>query len=81
LNLKAFAKIELTYDNEKAARVILDSISPDNISDKLLKISSHISGNKVIIAVECTKSIGSFLSTLDDLLFNIQAAGRTLEKI
>lgn len=75
-------KIEIAYVDEKTARAIQKAITPDNVgAPDGMHIMAYVENNKLIIEVMSDRSIGSLVSTLDDLLSCVQAAEKTLEKI
>jgi len=75
-------KIEIAYEDEKTARAIQSAITPDNIgAPDGMHIMAYVENNKLMIEVMSDRSIGSLVSTLDDLLSCVQAAEKALEKI
>jgi tRNA threonylcarbamoyladenosine modification (KEOPS) complex Pcc1 subunit len=75
-------KIEIAYEDEKTARAIQRAITPDNIgAPDGMHIMAYVENNKLMIEVMSDRSIGSLVSTLDDLLSCVQAAEKALEKI
>jgi tRNA threonylcarbamoyladenosine modification (KEOPS) complex Pcc1 subunit len=62
----------LVYEHPKA-RLILDSLRPDNTSEIRMKLS----GDRITIVVKA-KSLRTLLATCDDLLVNLQIAEETL---
>ena len=75
-------KIEIAYVDEKTARAIQKAITPDNVgAPDGMHIMAYVENNKLMIEVMSDRSIGSLVSTLDDLLSCVQAAEKTLEKI
>ncbi len=75
------AKIVIEYQDEKTAQTIAKAISPDNIATDLISIENYTEKNKLVITVQCKKSVGSLLATLDDILFSIQTAEKTLKEV
>ena len=61
--MKIEGKIIFTYDNEKNAKVVFDSLEVDN--EDYLK--SELSKNQIEYTISNT-NIGSFLNTSDDLI-------------
>ena len=75
-------KIEIAYSDEETARAIQKAITPDNIgAPDGMHIMAFLDQNKLILEIASDRSIGSLVSTLDDLLSCVQAAEKTLEKI
>ena len=74
--------IQIRYNDEKTARAIQRAITPDNIgAPEGMHIMALVDENVLEIEVFSDRSIGSLVSTLDDLLSCIQAAEKTLEDI
>ena len=74
--------IQIRYSDEKTARAIQRAITPDNIgAPEGMHIMALVDENVLEIEVFSDRSIGSLVSTLDDLLSCIQAAEKTLEDI
>lgn len=72
------AKIILEYKDEKIAEVISKAVSPDNVEypDKLsIKTSSE--KGRVVTLISCKGKIGTFITTVDDLLRCITVAEKT----
>lgn len=75
-------RIQIKYKDNLTARAIQKSITPDNLgAPDGMHIIATVDGNKLEIDVVSDRSIGSLVSTLDDLLSCIQAAEKTLEEI
>ena len=75
-------QIQIRYSDEKTARSIQRAITPDNIgAPEGMHIMALVDENVLEIEVFSDRSIGSLVSTLDDLLSCIQAAEKTLEDI
>ena len=75
-------QIQIRYSDEKTARAIQRAITPDNIgAPEGMHIMALVDENVLEIEVFSDRSIGSLVSTLDDLLSCIQAAEKTLEDI
>jgi len=75
-------KIEIAYEDDKTARAIQKAITPDNVgAPDGMHIMAYVEHNKLILEVASERSIGSLVSTLDDLLSCVQAAEKALEKI
>jgi len=74
--------IKIRYSDEKTARAIQKAITPDNIgAPDGMHIMALVDGNTLEIEVFSDRSIGSLVSTLDDMLSCIQAAEKTLEEV
>ncbi|RJS85214.1 KEOPS complex subunit [Candidatus Bathyarchaeota archaeon] len=73
------AEIVLRYENEKVAEAIAKAVSPDNVKvPKGLKIETWTSENNVITSIIYEEErLGTFISTIDDLLSCITVVERT----
>lgn len=79
---KTSTRIQITYGDEKTAKAIQKAITPDNIGiPDGLHVLVLVDGDTLEIEVVSERSIGSLISTLDDLLSCIQAAEKTLEEV
>jgi hypothetical protein len=79
---KSTTNIQLIYRDKKTARAIQKAIIPDNIgAPDGIHIITVVEENVLGIEVISDRSIGSLVSTLDDLLSCIQAAEKTLQEI
>jgi hypothetical protein len=75
-------KIDITYKDKKTAAAIQRAITPDNVgAPEGMHIITNLNGNSLEIEVYSERSIGSLISTLDDLLSCIQAAEKTIEEL
>jgi len=63
------------------AASITQSIEPDNIGMKDLRIEPRISAKNAYFTITHSGKIETFISTLDDVLRCVQAARSTLHKI
>jgi tRNA threonylcarbamoyladenosine modification (KEOPS) complex Pcc1 subunit len=76
------ATITLEYEDEKIAKVIAQSVSPDNFKTPIgLHVKTERDANKVITQIECEGKLATFTATIDDLLFSVSTAEKTLETI
>ena len=72
------AEILMEYEDAKDADAVADAVSPDNFKTPSgLSIETRSKEYRVITLVKCAK-IGSFIATIDDLLFCVVTAERTL---
>lgn len=75
-------RISIRYKDNQTARAIQKSITPDNLgAPDGMHIIAIVNKNTLEIEIVSDRSIGSLVSTLDDLLSCIQAAEKTLEEI
>lgn len=75
------AKVNLKYRDQATAQSILEAITPDNTEAQGISIRAHVQDATLLITVNCTRGVGSLLSTLDDLISCIQSAEKVLERI
>jgi len=75
-------QIQIRYSDERTARAIQRAITPDNIgAPEGMHITALVNENVLEIEVFSDRSIGSLVSTLDDLLSCIQAAEKSLGEV
>ena len=75
------AEISLEYKDVKDADAVADAVSPDNFKTPSgLFIETKSRERRVITIVKCRK-IRSFIATIDDLLFCIGTAEKTLRTV
>ena len=80
--MKLEARISLEYDDEKIAEAIVKAVSPDNVEyGEMLSVKTFKKRNMVISLVFCKEKIGTFISTIDDLLRCISVAEKTFKVI
>lgn len=76
------AEIILEYENEEVASAIANAVSPDNFrTPKGLTVSTTYKGLNVVTKVECDGKLETLISTLDDLLFCVSVAERSLSVV
>jgi len=74
------AEITLEYNDAKDAEAIAEAVSPDNFkAPPSLSIETTSKGNKVVTYIRCKRKIPTFIATIDDLLFCISIAEKTLQ--
>lgn len=79
---EASAKIEITYDDEFAARSIMDALSPDNIqAPPGITVEALNFGPQLRLTVSCADGVKSLIATIDDLLSCVQAAERAISEM
>ncbi len=75
-------KIELDYETSEIASAIAYAISPDNFSaPSNLLIHTATNKNQIITEIKTTKKLSTFIATIDDLLFCISTAEKSLQSI
>ena len=75
------ARIRMRVPSRAMAASIAQSIEPDNVGLKGLKIESRISAKNISFTITHSGKIETFISTLDDVLRCIQVARSTLHRI
>lgn len=74
------AKIILECRNEKEAKAVAEAISPDNVEYPELSIKTYSEDNRIITMISCGK-IGTFITTVDDLLRCVSIAEKTVNLV
>ena len=73
------AEITLEYKDAKDAEAVAKAVSPDNFKvPPSLSIETTSKGNKVVTYIRCKRKIPTFIATIDDLLFCVSIAEKTL---
>ena len=73
------AEITLEYRDAKDAEAVAKAVSPDNFKvPPSLSIETTSKGNKVVTYIRCKRKIPTFIATIDDLLFCVSIAEKTL---
>ena len=75
------ARIRIRTPNRAIAASITQSIEPDDVGLKGLRIEPRISARNMSFTITHSGKIETFISTLDDFLRCIQAARSTLHRI
>jgi tRNA threonylcarbamoyladenosine modification (KEOPS) complex Pcc1 subunit len=76
------ATITLEYKDEKTAKAIAQAVSPDNFKTPIgLYVKTERNANKVITQIDCEGKLATFTATIDDLLFSVSTAEKTLKTI
>ncbi len=76
------ATIKLDFQSSVVAKQILEAISPDNTPlPKDLTIDCSVKGTKLLITIECERSIDSLGATLEDIMSAIDLSLRTSKSI
>lgn len=76
------ATIKLDFQSSEVAKQILEAISPDNTPlPKGLTIDCSVKGTKLLITIECERSISSLGATLEDIMSAIDLSLRTSKSI
>jgi len=73
------AEITLKYEDAKDAEAIAKAVSPDNFkAPPSLSIETTSKENNVVTYIRCRRKIPTFIATIDDLLFCVSIAEKTL---
>jgi hypothetical protein len=76
------ATITLEYKDEKTAKAVAQAVSPDNFKTPIgLQVKTVRENNKVITQIQCESKLATFTATIDDLLFCVSTAEKTLRII
>ena len=76
------ATLTLEYNDQKTAEAIALAVSPDNFKTPIgLQVTTFRVNNCVINEIEYEGKLSSFTATIDDLLFSISIAEKTLSVI
>jgi tRNA threonylcarbamoyladenosine modification (KEOPS) complex Pcc1 subunit len=76
------ATVTLEYKDEKTAKAIAQAVSPDNFKTPIgLQVKTERENNKVITHIQCEGKLATFTATIDDLLFSVSTAEKTLRTI
>jgi hypothetical protein len=79
---KLEATIKLEYGDVKTADAIADAVSPDNFKTPAdLFIKTERKGNNVLTEITAEGKLTTFISTIDDLLFCVFTAEKTLRTV
>jgi len=83
MEVKAEAKIILTYDDEKEAEAVSRAVSPDNVeAPKDLFIKTEVVDKKVVTTIRYGgERVETLLSTIDDLLSCVSTAEKTISAL
>ncbi|MCX6642279.1 MAG: KEOPS complex subunit Pcc1 [Candidatus Bathyarchaeota archaeon] len=75
----AEAKITIRYSDMEIANAVLEAIGPDNCQvPEGIVIEATLVGSVLNLEILCAKGVGSFITTLDDLLACISAAEKAI---
>lgn len=77
------AEITITYENKNESKAVAEAVSPDNIKvPEGLKIKTWPSNVKVKTLITYKgEKLGTFISTIDDLLACITAVEKTFSTV
>jgi len=73
------AEIILDYEEAEIAEAIAKAVSPDNFkTPRGLSIKTTWREKKVLTKIKCKRKLSTFIATIDDLLFCVSTAEKTL---
>jgi tRNA threonylcarbamoyladenosine modification (KEOPS) complex Pcc1 subunit len=73
------AEIILDYEEAEIAEAVAKAVSPDNFkTPRGLSIKTTWKKEKVLTKIKCKRKLSTFIATIDDLLFCISTAEKTL---
>jgi tRNA threonylcarbamoyladenosine modification (KEOPS) complex Pcc1 subunit len=76
------ATITLEYGDTKTAGAIANAVSPDNFkTPPSLSIKTASEGSSVLTEIKAEGKLSTFIATIDDLLFCVSTAEKTLRTI
>ncbi|PUA31389.1 MAG: hypothetical protein B9J98_06415 [Candidatus Terraquivivens tikiterensis] len=76
------AVLEITYDSEEEARLVASALSPDNLPlPDGLRLSMYAEERKLVLEVECRRSVHSLLNTLDDVLSMASLINKVISEV
>ncbi|TMI44691.1 hypothetical protein E6H19_07035 [Candidatus Bathyarchaeota archaeon] len=75
------AQIKIPTPNKATSRSLVESVQPDNLKMKGLRVKGKTLGRTASFTLEFGGKIETFIFTLDDLLRCLQAARETLTKV
>jgi hypothetical protein len=75
------AEITIEYDDANMAKAIADAVFPDNYETPTgLSAETRAEKTKVVTKIQCCESFATFVATVDDLLFSVATAEKTLRE-
>jgi hypothetical protein len=76
------ATITLEYGDAKTADAVANAVSPDNFKTPMgLSIKTTSKGSHVLTEVKAEGKLSTFIATVDDLLFCVSTAEKTLRAV
>jgi len=76
------AEIILDYEDAEIAEAVAKAVSPDNFkTPRGLSIKTTWRKEKVLTKIKCKTKLSTFIATIDDLLFCISTAEKTLRTV
>jgi hypothetical protein len=79
---KTELELEISNSDRKLINAIYEALNPDNIDfPEGLRISLEKSEDKLIVKIESSRKIETLISTVDEILENIQSLVDTLKGV
>lgn len=79
---KLEAEIVIQYGDVESAKAVAEAVSPDNFkAPSGLRVKTTCVGNEVLTLIKCREGLPTFIATIDDLLFSISIAEKTLKTL
>lgn len=76
------ATIKLEYADRKKANAVARAVSSDNFTTPAgLHVKTETEKNCVITEITCEVKLSTFTATIDDLLFSVSTAEKTLQTV
>lgn len=76
------ATLTLEYADQKTAQAVANAVSPDNFKTPFgLHVKTELEDCKVVTWIDCEGKIATFTATIDDLLFCVSTAEKTLNAL
>ncbi len=76
------ATITLEYIDAKTADAVAKAVSPDNFKTPVgLSVNTVREKRTVVTEIMCEGKLATFTATIDDLLFSVSTAEKTLQTI
>jgi hypothetical protein len=76
------ATVTLEYGDAKTAAAVANAVSPDNFkTPKGLFIKTARNDSRVLTEVKTEGKLATFIATIDDLLFCVSTAEKTLRTV
>ncbi len=76
------ATITLEYDDEKTAEAVAKAVSPDNFKTPAgLAVKTEQRSSQVVTEIMAEGKMATFIATIDDLLFCVSTAEKTLRVV
>lgn len=73
-------EITLFYEEDQIAKAVAEAVSPDNLKVPTgLYIKTEKRNKSVWTRIKCKKGFKTFIATIDDLLFALSIAEKTIK--